>query len=668
MKTTSLKPTNFMGRTLWLVPLLLATQIVKAQPTVLLHEYSFNGAATTANGAAIVDSVGGANGTFMNPGGSPTVGLNGSGQLVLDGNLSSAWVSIPSGILAQLTNATFEIWVNQQNQQTWEELWTFGTNSVGIGQDYLSMITVDGAAGGNIGLDNHMGFTPGGPMPTNQAVCLTAVYNFTNLSASVYVNGRRTGSGTIGSNALYTIPDVDNYIGQSQFYGGGDPYWAGTVDEFRIYSGVQSDFQLAVDAAAGPNSFVSATNVGALSSVTVAASSTNVDAHSLGTPLQVLANFANIANVDVTTLSATTFSVSNPKVGTVVNGNFVPFNAGVCTVTGTYSNTSGSLAMTVVDTNAWPTLLHRWRFNEPPGSTTITDVVGNVNGTVYGPAIFDGQKMTTPPPGTNSNDQEFSNSGTNGTPATNAVWVSYPAGDGLVTGLPNEASLEIWVEWNGSQEWAELFDFGQSAGQMNGVDDSDGGKYYVMVTAQDQNGVMRSEWDQNPTYDAQVEGPTPLPTNTLCQVVYAHDQDRQLDKVYLNGQLVNSAVNTALWSSLPDADNWLARDQWPDPVFSGQYWDFRIWNGALTAGQVAGLYTAGPEVVAGPSLNIVASGGNQITLQWPANATAFTLQSSTSIAGGTWNNVFSGTTNVANGLNNLTLPSNQSQTFYRLAP
>jgi Concanavalin A-like lectin/glucanases superfamily len=301
-----------------------------------------------------------------------------------------------------------------------------------------------------------------------------------------------------------------------------------------------------VDTAAGPNNIISATNVGAISSVTVTASSTSVDAHSLGEPIQVLANFANVANVDVTTVSGTTFTVSNPKVGEVVNGNFVPLNAGVCTVTGTFSNDSGSLVFTVQNTNAWPTLLHRWSFNEPPGSTTLTDLVGTVNGTVNGPAVFDGQKMTTP----SVANQEDSNSGANGLPAASAAWVDLPGGQGLVSGLPNEATMEIWVEWNGSQEWAEVFDFGQASPQ--GV--SGTGYEYLMVTAQDENGVMRSEWDENPAgYDVQVEGSAPLPTNTLCQIVYSHDQDRQVDKLYLNGQLVNSAANTALWASLPDS-------------------------------------------------------------------------------------------------------------------
>ncbi|HLX71480.1 MAG TPA: LamG-like jellyroll fold domain-containing protein, partial [Verrucomicrobiae bacterium] len=148
-------------------------------------------------------------------------------------------------------------------------------------------------------------------------------------------------------------------------------------------------------------------------------------------------------------------------------------------------------------------------------------------------------------------------------------------------------------------------------------------------------------------------------------IVWTHDQDRQLDRLYLNGQLVGSSVNTALWSTLPDTDNWLARDEWPDPMFNGQYYDFRIWNGALTGGQVTSLYAAGPQIVAGPQLQISPAGSQQVTIKWPANATAFNLQSTTNLNGGTWTAV-SGTTNIANGLTGMTQPTSQRQTYYRL--
>ncbi len=283
--------------------------------------------------------------------------------------------------------------MTEQNLQTWAQLWTFGTNNGTVGQNYLSLIPVDGGLSGQIGLDNHNGAVAGGHMPLNQAICLTAVYNYSAQTASIYVNGRKTGSATVQA-PINTIPDPDNYIGQSQYFGAGDPYFTGILDEFRIYSGVESDFQLALDAAAGPDNIM--TNPGTLLSLTVTAANTNVDVHGAGVPVQVLATFANVSNVDVTTVSGTTVTSGNISVGIIQNGNFIPLNAGASVVTATYSNMSRSVAFNVVDTNAWPTLLHRWSFNEPSGSTTLTDSVGNVNGTVNGPAVFDGQKMSTP--------------------------------------------------------------------------------------------------------------------------------------------------------------------------------------------------------------------------------------------------------------------------------
>lgn len=625
---------------------------VAAQTPVLLNRYSFDGA---PGDTTITDSVSGADGTLIN--GSGTAELTGNGQLTLDGNASSAYVLLPTGLISTLTNATFETWVeNQDPSSDWAELWTFGTNNGSAGINYLTMIPND-PPNHEIRLDEGVNTVHASEsLPYTNEVCLTVVYNYLAQNGSIYVNGRKLGSGTM-TKALYGIPDTDNYIGQSQFYGGGDPYLDATLDEFRIYSGAESDLQVAIDAAAGPDNIV--TNPGALQSVTVTTASTNVDVHGVGVPIEVLANFARVSGVDVTTLPGTTVTSGNGYVGTMAGGSFVPKNAGSAVVTGTYDGMSGSVALSVFDTNAWPSLVHRWRFNEPPGSTTITDVVGTINGTVEGPMTFDGQKMSTP----SIVNQADGNSGGNGMPAATAGWVEFPGGQGLISGLPNEASIETWVVWNGLEEWAEIWDFGQASTPGT----SSGGYQYLMICGEDNStpGVIRAEWDENPAYDVQNEGPVALPVGTLCQLVYVHDQDRQVDKIYLNGQLVEHAANTALWSSLPDTDNWLARDEWPDPIWSGQYWDMRIWNGDLTAGQVANLYAAGPETIPGPQLQI-SSAEDHITLTWPANATAFTLQSSPSVLG-PWTPVTE-TPTVANSLNNLTVPTSQSQTYYRLSP
>jgi hypothetical protein len=325
---------------------------------------------------------------------------------------------------------------------------------------------------------------------------------------------------------LYSIPDTDNYLGQSQWYGSGDPYFDGVLDEFRIYSGVKSDLQIAIDAVTGPNNLV--TNSGALNSLSVVVSGTNVDAHGNSLPIQVLANFAQVSGVDVTTLSQTALSSSDPAVGTIINGNFAPANVGVTTVKATYGGVSGSVALTVVDTNAWPSLLHRWSFKDAPSSTSITDSVGAISGTLHGPCVLTNGTLVTPAPNPTS--------AASGVPTASSGWVSFPSGDGLVTSLPNEASFEIWVVWNGGAVWQEMFDFGQAATPGYSL----GGYQYVMICPYDgSTGALHAEWDENPAYDVTLTGPE-LPVGVLSQVVWTHDQDRQLDRRQ-HGTLVHLA-------------------------------------------------------------------------------------------------------------------------------
>src|SRR6185369_2838307 len=229
-------------------------------------------------------------------------------------------------------------------------------------------------------------------------VCVTVAYNYSAQTASLYVGSRKVGSVPMNK-ALYTIPDGNNYIGKSQF--AADPYLQGVLDEFRIYSGVKSDLQVAIDAVTGPDSTV--TDPGALSTIQVTAATNVVDVHGFPMPVQVNANFANVAGVEIATLPETIITSSDPSVATIVNGNIVPQNVGVATITASYGGMSGSLVATVVDTNAWPSLLHRYTFNEAPGSTTIADSVGSINGTLQGVYTLNGSQLVmptgNPPPG-----------------------------------------------------------------------------------------------------------------------------------------------------------------------------------------------------------------------------------------------------------------------------
>lgn len=620
------------------------TVVVGSEPTVLKHRYSFSEA---AGSTTIIDSVGTANGTLNNP--SATATLTGTGQLTLDGNASSGYVQFAPGMVSPLTNATFQVWVNFYGGPVWQELFSFGTNFNGAGVTYTTLIPHNGAngklrwsinEGGEAAIDGPSELT------ISNEVCVTVTYNYTAQSASLYLGARKVGSSSM-SKPLFTIPDVYNYLGRSQW--SGDPYFQGALDEFRIYSGVKSDLQVAIDATTGPDNIV--TNAGNLTSINVSVPA-SVDLHGVGVPVQVTANFASVAGVDIGTLPDTILTSSDPSVAAIVNGDVVPQNVGAATITASYGGKSGSAAVTVVDTNSWPSLVHRWSFNDAPNSTTITDSVGTITGTLFGPYKLTGGQLVMPTPNPVG--------GSDGLPTTNSGWASFPAGQGLVTSLPSEASFEIWVTWGGGGVWQEMFDFGQAA--TPGV--SLGGGNYVMISPYDgASGSLRAEWNQNPAYNVTLTS-APLKAGVLSQVVWTHDQDRQLDKLYRNGVLVATAVNTGLWATLPDTDNWLARDEWPDPMFTGSYSDFRIWNGALTAGQVANLYKAGPDVIGGPSLK-VAHSGKQITLSWPANTTGFNLQTTSNLVAGPWTSV-TGTITVANGLNNLTLNIGSAPAFYRL--
>lgn len=611
-------------------------------PPVLVHRYSFNEA---ADATTVEDSVSDADGILVN-GGQGTGAVLGGGQLTLDGDLSSGYVELPAGIISILTNATFQAWVTWDGTGgNWQRIFDFGNgNGTGGGLNYI--YCTPNADGVQIrtgiklaGLAEQNASAP--VLVSGSKVAVTVSYNASLHVISLYVDGRKVASG-VTDRALSSVIDTSNWLGRSEYLA--DHYFSGSFDEFRIYSGAESDLQVAVDAAAGPNNIV--TDTGALVSLTVSLSDTNIDAHGLGLPVRVLANFENVSNVDVSTLPETTITSGDISVATIVNGSAVPQDVGSAKITATYGGKSGAANVNVIDSSDWPSLLHRYTFSDAQG-TVVADSVGSINGTFNGTGTFNGSQLVMP---------AGNPAPVEGQPTAASGWVSFPAGQGMISGLPPQASIEVWVVWNGGGVWQEIYDFGQAA--TPGV--STGGGNYVMISPSDgTDNRLRSEWFPGGLL---LQGPA-LTVGELSQVVLTHDETLQLDKLYRNGVLVASGVNPRLWASLPDTDNWLARDQWPDPMFNGAYDDFRIWNGALTSGQVANLYNAGPNVIAGPELK-VSIDGNQITLRWPANATTFTLESTTEIDG-TWTPVGTAATEI-NGVNTLTLSVSPSNTFYRL--
>jgi hypothetical protein len=88
-------------------------------------------------------------------------------------------------------------------------------------------------------------------LPTNVPAFVAVTYSPVRGVMKMYLNGVPVSSGT-ATIPLSGIIDINNWLGKSQF--SADPYFYGSYDEFRIYSGLLSDTDVAADYAAGPDS------------------------------------------------------------------------------------------------------------------------------------------------------------------------------------------------------------------------------------------------------------------------------------------------------------------------------------------------------------------------------------------------------------------------------
>lgn len=169
------------------------------------------------------------------------------------------------------------------------------------------------------------------------------------------------------------------------------------------------------------------------------------------------------------------------------------------------------------------------------------------------------------------------------------AYAELPAG--IVSGL-DSFTIETWVTDHGSATWARIFDFG------TGTDD------YMFLCPQADSGVLRAAITVTSYNDEkQLEwAGTRLPLGLPVQVAWTYDAAAQTGTLYVNGFEVdrNSSVDVAPSDLGYTTQNWLGRSQWPDPYFNGSIDEFRIYDGAMTPGEVLASYTAGADVVEGP--------------------------------------------------------------------
>ena len=325
-----------------------ATSASVTVSAVLQHRYSFVSDAS--------DSVGGAawNGTLVAPNGGSAASINNG--LSLPGNTHggfgySGYVSFPAGILTNTASLTVECWVKQTQANVWAEVWDFADDS----SENFGLIPYPGDNNGDL----EAAFTPDAreidvtssltfPNGAEQYVALT--YNAGSLVGNLYTNGALVAT-TYFPNAVYTPGTIGGSGGTTQDMLGNDTYgddqFAGTVYEFRLWSGALSQAYLAAAAAAGPSVVITNTTPSSLSLSLSTTSMTAGGTQQAG----VTGNFPQVSGVNLTA-AATNWVSSNPGVLTVSSSGLISaVTNGSATISATVNGVTGTSSLITVSTS-----------------------------------------------------------------------------------------------------------------------------------------------------------------------------------------------------------------------------------------------------------------------------------------------------------------------------
>lgn len=170
----------------------------------------------------------------------------------------------------------------------------------------------------------------------------------------------------------------------------------------------------------------------------------------------------------------------------------------------------------------------------------------------------------------------------------------------IVSGL-TDATFEVWLTWEGGSGWQRIFDFGSnSAGE-----DTPGptGISYLFLaastppdTARQLPAMMRLTYSQNGVEDEEVcDAPGPLPTFALTHVAVVISRERGTAALYQDGALLVECRMSRPLSAINDVNNWLGHSNFEADVdLTGRYDEFRIYDAALGASEIAASFAAGP--------------------------------------------------------------------------
>jgi arabinan endo-1,5-alpha-L-arabinosidase len=173
---------------------------------------------------------------------------------------------------------------------------------------------------------------------------------------------------------------------------------------------------------------------------------------------------------------------------------------------------------------------------------------------------------------------------------------------GIISGL-NAATIEAWLTWQGGHDWQRIFDFGN---QVLAPDEQFNGTSYLFLTAMSTEDptrnlarVLHAAYSPNGVENEDVcQASAPLPIGEPTHVALVIDPTRASMTLYQNGQPLETTgcAFTGSLSLIDDTNCWLGHSNFSrDRDLKGSFDEFRIYDVALTAEQIAASFSAGPD-------------------------------------------------------------------------
>jgi hypothetical protein len=232
-----------------------------------------------------------------------------------------------------------------------------------------------------------------------------------------------------------------------------------------------------------------------------------------------------------------------------------------------------------------PVLRARLAFDESSG-TTASDSTGNG---------WSGTLTNGPLWSTGKSGNAVNLDGTND-------YVKLPSG--VLSGLKG-VTFVSWVNLDAAKDWSRIFDFGT------------GTSAYMFLTPKTNSGnggTMRFGIKASSSSTEQtISGTAAVSTAAWVHVAVA--LSGRVGILYVNGSEVgrNSAITLRPADLGTTTQNWLGRSQFSaDPYLDGRVDDFRIYAGALSASEIASVYSP----LTAPQNVTATSGNGQATLSW----------------------------------------------------